>query len=37
MFEGLKKDLYFIKLQFLFKKGLEDGCIVPFDNTLMRG
>lgn len=33
MFENIKKGLYFSKMQILFKKGLEDGSIVPFDNS----
>ncbi len=32
MFENIKKDLYFSKMQLLFKKGLENGSIVPFDD-----
>lgn len=33
MFENIKKGLYFSKLQILFKKGFEDGSIVPFDDS----
>lgn len=32
MFENIKKILNFSKMQLLFKKGLEDGSIVPFDD-----
>lgn len=34
MFDNLKKTLYFSKTQLLFKKGLEDGSIKPFDDEL---
>lgn len=34
MFDNLKKTLYFSKTQLLFKKGLEDGSIEPFDDEL---
>lgn len=32
MFDGLKKGLYFSKMQLLFSEGLTEGKIVPFDN-----
>lgn len=32
MFNNIKKVLYFNKMHLLFKKGLEDGSIMPFDN-----
>lgn len=32
MFDKLQKKLYFNKIELLFKKGLEDGSIVPFDD-----
>ena len=34
MFDNIKKGLYFSKMQLLFKKGLEDGSIEPFDDLL---
>lgn len=32
MIDNLKNKLYFNKAQLLFKNGLEDGSIVPFDD-----
>ena len=32
MFDNLKKNLYFIKTELLFRKGLKTGQIVPFDD-----
>lgn len=32
MFGGLKKRLYFSKMQLLFSRGISEGKIVPFDN-----
>lgn len=33
MFDILKKNLYFTKIQILFDNGLRNGSIVPFDDT----
>lgn len=30
MFDKMKKELYFSRMQLLLKKGIEDGSIVPF-------
>lgn len=32
MFDNIKKNLYFIKTELLFRKGIKDGQIIPFDN-----
>lgn len=32
LFENIKKNLYFSRMQILFKKGINDGNIVPFDD-----
>ena len=32
MFEGLKKELYFKKMQVLFNQGVKDQKIIPFDD-----
>ncbi len=31
MLDNIKKGLYFTKMDLLFKKGVEDGDILPFD------
>ncbi len=36
MFDGLKKKLYFSKLQLLYSKGISEGKIVPFDESFYR-
>ena len=35
MFEKLKIELYFAKMDIIYKKGLQDGNIVPFDDEFM--
>ena len=32
MFDKLKKELYFSKVQLLFNKGVQEGKIIPFDD-----
>ena len=32
MFKNIKRDLYFMRLDLMFKDGLKKGDILPFDN-----